>query len=284
MNTALKRTIVITGANKGIGYGIVKALAENENNYTLIMTSRNSDLGQQARKEIISSVSGNNLESRLVYHQLDINDTLSRGNFKKFLIEKYSKIDVLVNNAGVTKKGDEFNTSVLDFTLETNFFSTVDLTEEILNSNLINDSGKIINVTSSMGKLGHINSEKLKQEFLSSNLIIDNLYDLCKRYRNAIENNLVESEGWCKNTYAFSKICLNLYTKILANRMEILEKGIQVYSCCPGWVRTDMGGQNAYRSLEEGVVCPVYLVNLPHQMNQDLQGNFFYDCKVTSIE
>jgi len=41
-----------------------------------------------------------------------------------------------------------------------------------------------------------------------------------------------------------------------------------------------MGGPNAHRSLEEGVVCPVYLVDLPFKVNPEFQGKFFLDQKV----
>jgi NAD(P)-dependent dehydrogenase (short-subunit alcohol dehydrogenase family) len=285
MNNLVKRIIVVTGANKGIGYGIIKTLAASSSNDTYILTSRNRELGEQTRTELLSSTQNQaNLDSRLVYQQLDINDSMSRSNFANFIAEKYSQIDVLVNNAGVAKKGDEFNTDVFDFTLSTNFFSTVEFTEELLKKNLINNNGKIVNVASSLGKLSCISSQKLKEEFLDEGLSNEKLYDLCHRYRSAIENNQVDSEGWSKSCYAFSKVCLNFYTLILSRRKEILEKGIQVYSCCPGWVRTDMGGSNAFRSLEEGVVCPVYLINLPHLIDNNLQGNFFYDCKPNSFK
>ena len=284
MNINLKRVIVVTGGNKGIGFGILKELAGiANNNDTLIMTSRNTELGLQSYKEIISTVKGTDLETRLVYQQLDICDKASRENFIKVIAEKYSKIDVLVNNAGVAKKGNDFDSSVFDFTVGTNYFSTVDLTEEILKNNLISEYGKIVNIASGMGKLVHVKSESIKQEFLAKDLTTEKINDLCKRYRESIEKASVEADGWSKNIYAFSKICLNAYTRVLGSRKDILEKNIQVYSCCPGWVRTDMGGQNAHKSLEEGIVTPTYLINLPHKINMDFQGLFFSDSKVESI-
>ena len=78
-------------------------------------------------------------------------------------------------------------------------------------------------------------------------------------------------------------MCINKYASLVAYRSNITEKNVQVYSCCPGWVRTDMGGPKASRSIEEGVVCPLYLVELEHKINKDLQGRFFEDCKVSEI-
>lgn len=285
MNNVLKRTILITGANKGIGYGIAKSLAQNlSNNDTVILTSRNKDLGEKSRTDIIdSSDDREKVSSKLFYQQLDICDQSSRKTFLNFLSQNFNKIDVLVNNAGVMVKGNEFNTSVFDYTMPTNFFKTVEFTEEVLSDNLINKNGKIINVASTLGKMNCISSDALKKELLDSNLTVEKLVDLSARYRIAIEKSLVESEGWSQSCYSFSKLCLNLYTQILGKKKEILERGIQVYSCCPGWVRTDMGGPRAFRSIEEGIVTPLYLINLPHEINSDLQGKFFYDSKVTSI-
>ena len=284
MNDSSKRIIVVTGSNKGVGFGIVTSLASQQSSDVIVMTSRSTELGEQARKEILSSVQSSGLDSRLVYLQLDITDPKSRAEFIKAISEKFGKIDVLVNNAGVAKKGDDFDTSVFDFTIKTNFYSTVDLTEEVIKSGILNENAKIISVASSAGKLKYLKNDKLKQEFLSNELTTEKIYDLCSRYRNAIDKNLVDSEGWSKNTYAFSKICLNQYTRILGNRKEVLDHGIQIYSCCPGWVRTDMAGMEATRSIEEGAVCPVYLVNWPHKINKEFQGKFFYDSLVSSTE
>ena len=61
--------------------------------------------------------------------------------------------------------------------------------------------------------------------------------------------------------YAVSKAALNMVTLLLAKELE--GDGILVNACCPGWVRTRMGGDDAERSVEEGADTPVWLATLP---------------------
>ena len=61
--------------------------------------------------------------------------------------------------------------------------------------------------------------------------------------------------------YGVSKAALNMYTLQLAQELE--GTGVLVNSCCPGWVRTDMGGAHADKSIEEGADTPIWLASLP---------------------
>lgn len=276
--------ILVTGANKGIGYGIVKSLLEkqlqsNEQRYRIIFTSRDEERGKNTLAELSSSLSSD-LKDFITYRQLDITNKSSVDACINWLKTEFGNIDILLNNAGTAFKGDVFNTDVFDVTFGTNVFGTIDLTEKILENNLINKAGKIIIVASSLGNIKPL-AENLKEIFRNENMTLKELIELAYKFRTAIENKTYESEGWGKNCYAVSKMIINKYTKIVAQQQEILKNQIQVYSCCPGWVRTDMGGPNAFRSLEEGVICPVYLVELEHALNPLFQGKFFYDCKVT---
>ena len=150
---------------------------------------------------------------------------------------------------------------------------------------------KILIVSSSVGNIyppsgifGNMKplSEKLQEEFRNDNMKLYELVDLANRFRNSIEKGTSVEEGSGKCCYAFSKMVIKKYMRMTSRRDDVLSNEVQVYSCCPGWVRTDMGWENAFRSLEEGVICPVYLVELEHIVNLDLQGQFFYDSKVTS--
>jgi NAD(P)-dependent dehydrogenase (short-subunit alcohol dehydrogenase family) len=72
--------------------------------------------------------------------------------------------------------------------------------------------------------------------------------------------------------YRLSKAALNALTRTLASD----ERGIKVNSMCPGWVRTDMGGSGAPRSVEEGADTAVWLATLP---DDGPTGGFFRDRK-----
>jgi NAD(P)-dependent dehydrogenase (short-subunit alcohol dehydrogenase family) len=71
-------------------------------------------------------------------------------------------------------------------------------------------------------------------------------------------------------SYCLSKLALNGLTIMLAN--ALLPDHISMNSMCPGWVRTDMGGPNATRSVEEGADTAVWLAD---EAPQELTGKFF---------
>jgi NAD(P)-dependent dehydrogenase (short-subunit alcohol dehydrogenase family) len=75
-------------------------------------------------------------------------------------------------------------------------------------------------------------------------------------------------------SYCLSKLALNGLTIMLAQVLGA--DGIAVNSMCPGWVRTDMGGPNATRSVEEGADTAVWLADeAPHELTR----KFFRDQK-----
>jgi carbonyl reductase 1 len=81
-----------------------------------------------------------------------------------------------------------------------------------------------------------------------------------------------------------SKLGINVYTmRVLTQRKDIRDKGIQVYVHCPGYVKTDMSSHKGALTIEEGARTAVYLVELPFQTNKDLQGQFFERCAVSSL-
>jgi NAD(P)-dependent dehydrogenase (short-subunit alcohol dehydrogenase family) len=79
--------------------------------------------------------------------------------------------------------------------------------------------------------------------------------------------------GWA--AYRISKTALNAVTRIFAD--ELKGSNILVNSVCPGWVRTDMGGPSATRSIEEGVDTIVWAATLP---DGGPTGGFFRDRKL----
>ena len=123
----------------------------------------------------------------------------------------------------------------------------------------------------------------MKNEFRSAKSVED-LHKIAEKFKKSIENDTVEQDGWIKAAYATSKMIINTYARVLGDNPLVRERDIQVYTLCPGWVRTDMTGPNATKSIEEGVLTPVYLVELEDGIKEDLQGKFFYEQKLASFD
>ena len=163
-----------------------------------------------------TSTSGNSDldHQNLVVFQLDLANSASVEACTTSIAALGKPIDILVNNAGIWSGVDEnptINVDLLRKVLEVNLFGTVDFTEKIIP--LLMNNGHIVNVSSRMGSL-----------------------DLCDKF----------GTNW--PDYKISKCALNMVTRILADR---LNGKITVSSVHPGWVRTDMGGNDADIEPEE---------------------------------
>ena len=108
---------LVTGANRGIGFTVVKQLLEKS--FITILTARNSSDGEEA----IEKLAG---KGDLHFHQLDVNDAESIAEIKKWVLDKFGRLDVLINNAGINYDSEERASTVnlddVKHTLETNLF------------------------------------------------------------------------------------------------------------------------------------------------------------------
>jgi NAD(P)-dependent dehydrogenase (short-subunit alcohol dehydrogenase family) len=173
----------------------------------------------------------------VVAKQLDVTDQESIERTIASIAGELGRLDVLVNNAGV--EGGGWSTSATDVdldevrdTLETNLYGAWRLTQAALPLMRRNGYGRIVNLSSGMGQLSDM--------------------------------------GGHAPAYRVSKTGLNALTRMLT--AELGGENILVNSCCPGWVRTDMGGPHANRSVEEGADTPVWLATLP---DDGPRGGFF---------
>ena len=155
---------------------------------------------------------------------------------------QFGSLDILINNAGIYI--DDKN-SILDIdldtvrkTMETNVYGPLRLSQVLVPLLEVSGEGRIVNVSSGIG---------------------------------AIE----DLEGWYPS-YSLSKTALNVLTIQLADVLR--DKGVLVNSMYPGWVRTDMGGSSAPRSVAEGADTAVWLAT----GNVGRTGRFFKDRKEIS--
>lgn len=162
--------------------------------------------------------------------RLDVDEEAAARRAVAEVTKAFGACDVLVNNSAVLIDKGGFEGSLLDLsvetlrkTMETNLVGPLRMIQAVVPGMREKGYGRIVNLSSGAGQLSDMRS------------------------------------GF--PAYRMSKAALNALTRITA--AELKGTNIKVNAVCPGWVRTDMGGPNADRSVEEGADTPVWLATLP---------------------
>jgi len=225
-----KRIALVTGANRGIGFETCLQLAHL--GIHVILTSRDQEKGARAQARLRAE------GFEVSYHVLDVTDHEGILRVREFVEGAFGRLDILVNNAGIyidrQHRLSNVDLEVLRLTMETNTFGPLALTQAFLPLMRKNRYGRIINVSSAMGKISSLSSSD--------------------------------------PAYRLSKLMLNALTRMLAG--ELKGSNILVNAMSPGWVRTDMGGRSAPRTVEQGADTIVWLATLP---DGGPQGEYFRD-------
>jgi len=257
----MSKVAVVTGANKGIGFWIVQKLLVSNSLSDIILTARNPDLGRTAIDSLVKSHSGSSPNTKLHFHQLDIQDETSIQNFTKYLSDNFPQgLDILVNNAGFAFKqaATESFGHQAKITIGINFTGTYNLSKHLIPKH-VKPGARVVNVCSRAGLLSKITNQDLKKEISSDSLTFERLETLMAEFVQAAEKGEHEKLGWPNSTYSVSKIGEVALTRIFAKKFP----DIQAIACCPGWCRTDMAGESAPRSAEDGADTPTWLALSP---------------------
>lgn len=228
---------VITGASRGLGRAAAAHLAASTGHRVIATARRPADL-ETLRSKL--QLAGHPIDC----HPLDITDQASVEALASWLGERFGRVDVLINNAGISL--DRFSNSLLDLpldtlraTLETNLFGTLRVTQALMPLLRVSAAGRVVNLSSGMGQLSDM--------------------------------------GTGTPAYRISKTAINAVTTILA--AELRDSPVKVNSVCPGWCRTDLGGPDAPRSAEQGIDSVVWLATLPED---GPSGGFYRDRQLIS--
>ena len=146
----IKKVALITGATRGIGKQIAITLAKEGYNIALNYRKENEDL-ENAKKEITE------LGVRVLAVQGDVSKYEDCERFVKEIIEKFGHIDVLVNNAGITRDCLLIRMKEEDFkqVIDTNLGGTYNVTKNVISYMMKAHSGRIINISSVVGIVGN---------------------------------------------------------------------------------------------------------------------------------
>lgn len=225
--------VLITGANRGIGFEVARQLSEKA--FTVFLGTRSRKAGEAAAQSLL------NRGADVRFLELDVANPASLRAAARAVASQVDHLDVLVNNAAIL---DGENLPVLRLTGEalqkTITVNTIGplLVAQALTPLLSRSAhGRIINVSSSAGAL----------------------HDM----------------GTYAPAYSISKTALNAVTRQLAAALR--GQGIAVNSVCPGWVRTDMGGRSAPRSIAKGAEGIVWLAT---EAPQKMTGQFLSDREI----
>lgn len=221
-----RRVAFVTGASRGIGFEISRQLAQK--GITVVMGGRDAQKGRAACDRL------GRQDLNVHYQSLDVTEEASIRSAVAAIEAARGRLDILVNNAGVYL---DAGCSALDVSMEIvrRSFQTHTLGPLLLCQLCIpimrrGGYGRIVNLASSLGSLAEM-SDRESTSF-----------------------------GLKSPAYRLSKAGLNVVTVMVAK--EVSGENILVNSCCPGWVRTDMGGSEAPLGIEQGADTPVWLATL----------------------
>ncbi|KAH9558706.1 hypothetical protein CY35_06G021900 [Sphagnum magellanicum] len=262
---------VVTGANKGIGFEIVRQLAKE--GITVVLTARDATRGEEALESLKSQGLHN-----VNFHPLDVANQESILALANWLRETYGGIDILINNAGILLIGSDTTVETVKLVFDTNYFGVKNVTKALLP--LLRDDtpggARVIVVASTVGQLKNLeNKDHVKTLSDREHLTEDFVDSFVNHYLKDVVDGSQKEGGWPNwtvlvnspfgrpgETYSVSKVAVIAYVSALHNTLVAQPgsgKKINVFSCSPGFVATDLNNNRGTKTVEEGADTPVWL-------------------------
>jgi NAD(P)-dependent dehydrogenase (short-subunit alcohol dehydrogenase family) len=245
------KIIFITGATSGIGKETARGLAKLGS--TIVFTTRDVSRGDKIKDELIKTTKNNKIE----YLFCDLSSFESIINCCNKYIEKYDKLHVLINNAGVWDFKKRLSKDGIENIFAVNYLAPFLMTNLFLDVLKKSAPSRIINVTSGM-HYGTINFDDIE-----------------------FKNNCSGDRA-----YSQSKLGLILFTRFLAKKLE--ETGVTVNCVQPGMNKTNLGRDAGSfsrvifkilgKNPEKGAETSIYLASSPEVKN--ISGEYFEKKKI----
>jgi NAD(P)-dependent dehydrogenase (short-subunit alcohol dehydrogenase family) len=237
-----ERIALVTGANKGIGFEVARQLARK--GFHVFLGARNTEAGEAAvqklKREAEKEDSENTGRGEITFLKIDVSKPDSIRRAAEEFSRKSDRLDTLVNNAGILLDDDK---DILT--------TTPEIFETTLRTNTL---GALLVSQAFVPFLKKSNAPRIVNVSSGGGQLTDG------------------AEGWAP-AYCISKTALNGVTVQLAAALP----KFAVNSVCPGWVRTDMGGSNATRSVAEGASGVAWLAS---EAPQSVTAKFLRDRRV----
>ncbi len=202
------RVAIVTGANSGIGYEAAKALAHH--GATAVVASRSQGRGEKAVASIREAAPGATVELLL----LDLADLGSVRDFAAAFVDRFDRLDLLINNAGVMMPPERQETADgFELQIGTNHLGHFALTVSLLELLVATEGSRVVNVSSSAQNMGKFDVADLQWTQRSFDRM---------------------------GSYGASKIANMLFTLELQRRFEEAGANSLAVACHPGWTATNL--------------------------------------------
>ncbi|KAL4331900.1 hypothetical protein GQ457_07G016040 [Hibiscus cannabinus] len=272
-----KETVaVVTGANKGIGFAVVKRFAEL--GLTVVLTARDVGRGKKAMETLREQGLGN-----VHFFPLDVSSPASIHALVSWLRTTFQALDILVNNAAVSfNEINENSVEHAETVIKTNYHGAKLLTESLLPLFRLSTSvSRILNVSSRLGSINKMRNLGVKATLQKENLTEQEIERVLEMFAEDVKKGRWESRGWPEiwTDYSVSKLALNAYSRVLAKRFEIENEGIgrrrriSINCFCPGFTQTAMtGGKGSHTPQAAAQLAASLALLPPHHLPN---GSFF---------
>jgi len=205
----IEKTVIITGANSGIGKETTKALAGM--GWRVVMVCRNPEKGEAARQEIIQYIDNQNIDLIIA----DLSSMASLKYLSQEIISRYDHIDVLINNAGSAFYNRQMSVDGHEMTFAVNYLAVYELSMLMLPLLKAAPHGRVIIVSSALESMGHIDWDDIEFERRPYNVL---------------------------TAYSQSKLMTIIFTKELAKKLA--GTTVTVNALHPGGVTTNLGASD----------------------------------------
>lgn len=268
------KRIVVTGANKGIGFEIALALAKQ--GHRLALACRNAALGAAAADKIATACAATPAAAPPIVVGFDLLDAAATAAGAASVRAAMTNVDVVVHNAGFAFTVDAvepFGEQAVK-TVAANYTGT--LAAHDAYAPLLADGARVVFVGSRAGMAGML-APPLHAAMTGPKLTVPALSAHMTAFTEAAAQGQHQAAGWPNSAYGTSKIGVAALSRVLAADESLVRRGISFSTMCPGWCRTDMAGHDEPpRSAAEGAETAVYLATAPEVAG--VSGKFFGEC------
>ncbi|CAH2265643.1 jg15727 [Pararge aegeria aegeria] len=259
------KVAIVSGANKGLGFAIVKGLCQNYKGI-VYLTARDESRGLEAVKKL------NDLGLKPMFHLLDVTEKNSIEKLAEYIKTKHGGFDVLVNNAAILEWDEVYPTyEAAKRNIEINYKSLLNI--EALLYPLLRDGARVVNVSSACGHLSNLRNKKWLDLLTKQDLNKEDINYFVDEYLESVKNGTFRKEDFADDgkhaEHRVSKIALTALTMV----QQKLYPNISINAVHPGSVDTDMAKLKKGVNPDEAAKTVLYLIL---EASPKLKGTFMW--------